>query len=74
MSGRMPDSEYEWWIDQKVRDKDGKVHVTRLLHYGPFRDETAAERQIDELRRTERYRHVTLVLSRQRKPGSWDNL
>jgi hypothetical protein len=29
----MPDSEYKWWIDQKVRDKDGKVHVTRLLHY-----------------------------------------
>jgi hypothetical protein len=66
----MSDSDYEWWIDQKVRDKDGEVHVTRLLHYGPFRDERAAERQIDELNRTERYRQVTLVPSRQRKPGS----
>jgi hypothetical protein len=66
----MPDSEYKWWIDQKVRDKDGKVHVTRLLHYGPFRDEIAAERQIDELRRMERYRQVTLVPSKQRKPRS----
>jgi hypothetical protein len=32
----MPDAEYEWWIDQKVRDKDGTLHMTRLLHYGPF--------------------------------------
>jgi hypothetical protein len=60
----MSDSDYEWWIDQKVRDKDGEVHVTRLLHYGPFRDERAAERQIDELNRTERYRQVILVPSR----------
>lgn len=48
----MPDAEYEWWIDQKVRDPSGTLHVTRLLHYGPFRDEKAAERQIGELKRT----------------------
>ena len=63
----MPEAEYEWWIDEKVRDRDGTFHVTRLLHYGPFRDEKAAERQIGELKRTERYRQVTLVPSRQRK-------
>ena len=43
----MPDAEYEWWIDQKVRDKDGTLHMTRLLHYRPFRNETAAQLQID---------------------------
>jgi len=40
----MPDAQYEWWIDQKVRDEDGILHVTRLLHHGPFKDEKAAER------------------------------
>ena len=30
----MPDAEYEWWIDQKVRDKDGILHVTRLRQKG----------------------------------------
>ena len=51
----MPDAEYEWWIDQKARDKDGTLHMTRLLHYGPFRNETAAQLQIDELKRTDRF-------------------
>ena len=46
----MPDAEYEWWIDQKVRDKDGTLHITRLLHYGPFRNETAAQLQIDKIK------------------------
>lgn len=63
----MPDAEYEWWIDQQVRDRGGTLHVTRLFHYGPFRDERAAEQQIDELKRMERYRQVNLVPSRQRK-------
>jgi len=62
----MPDAEYEWWIDQKVRDPDGTLFVIRLLHYGPFRNEKAAERQIDELKRMERYRRVILVPSKQR--------
>jgi hypothetical protein len=57
----MPDDEYAWWIDQKVRDKHGTLHVTRLLDYGPFRDEKAAERQIDELKGW-RYRPVTLAM------------
>jgi len=47
----MAEGEYEWWIDQKVRDKHGTLNITRLLHYGPFRDERAAERQIAELKR-----------------------
>jgi hypothetical protein len=64
----MSGSDYEWWIDQKTRREDGTAQVTRLLHYGPFRDERAAERQIAELKRTERYRNVTLVPSRQRRP------
>jgi len=64
----MAASDYEWWIEQKQRSSDSSVQLTRLPHYGPFRDEKAAERQIDELRRTERYRQVTLVTSRQRKP------
>jgi len=51
----------------EVRDRDGTLHVIRLLHHGPFRDEKAAERQIDDLKRTERYRQVTLVPSKQRK-------
>jgi len=64
----MSSSDYEWWIDQKAREADGTVRVTRLLHYGPFRDESTVERQIEELERTERYRQVTLVPSKQRKP------
>ena len=63
----MPDAEYEWWIDQRIRDEYGVLHVTRLFHYGPLRDEKAAERQIDELKSTERYRRATLLPSKQRK-------
>ena len=63
----MPDAEYEWWIDQKARDKDGTLHMTRLLHYGPFLNETAAQLQSDKLKRTDRYRRVKLVSTKQRK-------
>ena len=64
---KMLPSDYEWWIDQETRESDGKVKVTRLHHYGPFRDETSAERQIEELSRTERYRRIILVPSKQRR-------
>ena len=64
---RMAPSDYEWWIEQKTQKVDGTVQLTRLLHYGPFPDERSAERQIDELSRTEHYRQVKLVPSKQRR-------
>src|SRR5215467_5868837 len=38
-------------MHQAKKGKNWSLNITRLLHYGPFRDERAAERQIAELKR-----------------------
>ena len=67
----MVDFDYNWWIDQQISNqKTGAVTSQRLLHYGPYPTEYAAEQKIAELRKTERYRKAELVATKQSKPAA----
>ena len=67
----MADSQYVWWIDERLPAAEGGgIQARRSLRYGPYADKDTAELEIEQLRRTARYRKADLVPSKQRGPDA----